>query len=98
ARTPEAVALVFEEEIFTYTTLNRRVNQLAHYLLQQFNLKADETVGVMMNRSSLSVIAMLAIIKTGACYVPIDQELPYGRLQHVIDDAAPKVILTSEDL
>jgi amino acid adenylation domain-containing protein len=97
-KTPAKVAMVFQEEIFTYETLNKKVNQLANYLLQKYNLKADETVAVFLDRSSWSAIAMLAIIKTGACYVPIDVKLPENRLKYIIEDASPKVIITSENL
>jgi len=97
-KTPDTIALLFEKEVFTYEALNAKVNQLAHYLKQQYKLKADETVAVLLDRSSWSAIAMLAIIKTGACYVPIDVKLPEGRLKYIIDDAAPKVIITSEEI
>jgi len=96
-RTPDAIAMVFEDEFFTYQTLNEKVNQLADYLLQKYQLKPDETVGVMLHRSAWSAISMMAIIKTGACYLPIDYKLPDNRLQYIISDAAPKLILSSEE-
>ncbi|MEO7583967.1 MAG: amino acid adenylation domain-containing protein [Ferruginibacter sp.] len=95
-RTPDAIAMVFEDELFTYKTLNEKVNKLADYLLQKYQLKPDETIGVMLHRSAWSAISMMAIIKTGACYLPIDYKLPDNRLQYIISDAAPKLILSSE--
>jgi amino acid adenylation domain-containing protein len=97
-KTPDAIALVFEEETFTYDELNNKVNQLANHLLESYSLKADDTVAVLLNRSSWSAIAMLAIMKTGACYVPVDPELPKARLDYIIHDAAPKVIITTDDI
>ena len=97
-RTPDRVAMVFREEQFSYAQLDKKVNQLANYLLQEYVLKPDQTVAVFLERSSWSAITMLAIMKTGACYVPIDVTLPENRLRYIINDSAPKVIITSEDL
>jgi amino acid adenylation domain-containing protein/FkbM family methyltransferase len=97
-KTPDAIALVFERETFSYKELNEKVNQLANHLLEQHCLKADEMVAVLLNRSSWSAIAMLAIIKTGACYVPVDPELPEARLKYIIHDASPKVIITDDTI
>ncbi|MEO7585213.1 MAG: amino acid adenylation domain-containing protein, partial [Ferruginibacter sp.] len=98
ALTPHNIALVFEEEVFTYQQLNEKVNRLADFLQQQYHLKPDETIGVMMPRSSWTVVAMLAVIKTGVCYLPIDRKLPINRLQYIVRDSMPRLVLGNDDI
>ncbi|WP_414575218.1 amino acid adenylation domain-containing protein [Anabaena sp. CCY 9402-a] len=91
-RTPDEIALIFGEEVFTYRELNIKVNQLAHYL-QSLGVKPETPVGICLERSPEMVIGMLAILKAGGFYVPLDPAYPEARLQYILDDAEVKVFL-----
>jgi amino acid adenylation domain-containing protein len=91
-RTPDAIAVVFENEHLTYAALNRRANQLAHKL-GNLGLAPDGLAGVCMERSLEMVVALLAILKAGGAYVPLDPTYPQERLALMIDDARMPVIL-----
>ena len=92
--TPDAVALMFENQQLTYGELNCRANQLAHLLLAR-DIKMDQTVALLMNRSMELLISILAILKAGGAYLPLDPKHPWERLQTILDDAAPKLLLTT---
>ena len=94
ASTPETTALVVGEEELSYAGLNRRANQLAH-LLVKMGVKPETPVGIFMERSAQMVIALLAVLKAGGAYVPLDPEYPQQRLEQMIEDAAPKMVLSS---
>jgi len=96
-RTPEALALVFENEHLTYRELNCRANQLAHYL-QGLGVGPDILVGLFMERSLEMVIAIYGIIKAGGAYVPLDPEYPLERVAFMARDAQVPVLLTHEHL
>ena len=70
-RTPDAIAVVFEDQSLTYRQLNQRSNQLAHYL-QTLGVKAESLVAVCLERSLEMIISILAILKAGGAYVPLD--------------------------
>src|SRR5581483_12412998 len=90
---PEAIALHCEEEQLSYAALDRCANQLAHLLCQQ-GIKAEELVGVCMDRSVLMLVAMLAILKVGAVYVPLDPSYPLERLSYMLQDARVSLVLS----
>ena len=85
-RTPEAIALTFNQQQITYRTLNQRANQLAIYL-QQLGIQVEDLVGVCIDRSIEMVVALLAILKAGAAYVPLDPNYPAERLKWIVEDA-----------
>lgn len=93
-RTPEAIALVCGEEQITYGEVNRRANQLAHALLQS-GVMRESLVGVCLERSPALIVSLLAILKTGAAYVPLDPAYPGERLAYMIQDALPGKIITT---
>jgi amino acid adenylation domain-containing protein len=97
ARTPDAAALVFEGKKISYGELNRHANQLAH-LLRAKGVQRDSFVGVCMERSFELVIALLAVLKSGGAYVPIDPTYPTERLQFMLEDSAAPVLLTQSYL
>jgi amino acid adenylation domain-containing protein len=97
ARTPHAPALVFENQRLTYDELNRRVNQLAHYL-RGLGVGVETTVGLHLERSLELVIAVLGILKAGAAYIALDVDYPLERKVYMLDDAAVSVLITHEDL
>ena len=92
-RAPEAIALSFADEQLTYDDLNRRANQLAHYLRKQ-GVGSGSLVGLCMERSLELVIALLGIVKAGAAYVPLDPAYPKERLAFMMTDAQVGVVVT----
>ncbi|MEH2230338.1 MAG: non-ribosomal peptide synthase/polyketide synthase [Nostoc sp.] len=96
-RTPDAVAVVFENEQLTYQQLNCRANQLAHYL-KSLGVGADVLVGLCVERSLEMVVGLLGILKAGGAYVPLDPEYPAERLSFMLEDAQVPVLLTQDKL
>ncbi len=87
-RTPDAVALTFEGRSTTYRELDEAANRLAHLLAGQ-GVGSGECVALLFSRSAEAIVAILAVLKTGAAYVPIDPALPAARVEFMLDDAAP---------
>jgi len=96
-KTPQRIAVVYEDQTITYTELNARANQLAHYLLS-IGVKPDMFVGVCMDRSIEMVVAIYGILKAGGAYVPIDPSYPADRLKWMIIDSEIPVLLTQSHL
>ena len=96
-RTPDAVALSMGQEAFRYQDVNARANQLARYL-RALNVRPGVAVGICLERSLEMVIALLAVLKAGGTYVPLDPDYPLDRLRFMAEDAAAEIILTSEEL
>ncbi|HKR15452.1 MAG TPA: amino acid adenylation domain-containing protein, partial [Pyrinomonadaceae bacterium] len=97
ALTPNAVALVFENERLTYGELNSRANQLAHHLRAR-GVKAEARVGVMLERSLEMVVSLLGILKAGGAYVPLDPDYPHERLAFMLADAEVHCLITETRL
>ncbi len=95
-RTPTAIALVAGQEVFTYQDLNTQANQLAHYL-QSLGVQPQTTIGVCLDRTPMIAIALLAILKVGAAYVPLDPTYPTTRLQWILADADVPIVLTQTE-
>ncbi|MEQ8464527.1 amino acid adenylation domain-containing protein [Coleofasciculus sp. E1-EBD-02] len=96
-RTPNAVAVVYEDESLTYQELNKRANQLANYL-QSLGVTTETLVGICVERSPQMIIAMLAILKAGGAYVPLDSSYPQERLAYMLNDSQVSILLTQEQL
>ena len=96
-RTPDAVAVVFENQQLTYYQLNCRANQLAHYL-QSLGVGADMLAGLCVERSLEMVVGLLGILKAGGAYVPLDPDYPQDRLSFMLEDAHVQVLLTQQHL
>ncbi len=96
-KTPDTTALIFEDISFTYRELNEKANQLAHYLRSN-GIKNDNIVGIMLNRSPELIISMLAILKSGAAYLPIDPTYPENRINYIISDSNIDTLITSSNL
>ncbi|MFM5979975.1 MAG: amino acid adenylation domain-containing protein, partial [Sphaerospermopsis kisseleviana] len=96
-KTPNAIAVVFENEQLTYQQLNSRANQLAHHL-QSLGVKPETLVGICVERSLEMVIGLLGILKAGGAYVPLDPEYPTERLSFMLEDAQVSVLLTQKSL
>src|SRR6202021_2231291 len=97
ARTPDAVAVVFEEQSLTYGELNARANQLAHYLIGK-GVGPEMVVGLCVERSLEMVIGLIAILKAGGAYLPLDPGYPQERLEFMMADARLAVLLTHSSL
>src|SRR6266568_2834330 len=97
ARTPDAVAVIFEQEQLTYRELNQRANQLAHYL-GTLGVKPEFLVGICMERSLELVVGLLGILKAGGAYVPFDPTYPQEHLGFLLQDAQVSILLTQERL
>jgi len=96
-RTPDAIAVVFETEQLTYGELNRRANQLAHHL-RSVGVGPEVLVAICLERSLEMVIGLLAILKAGGAFVPLDPAYPKERLAFMLKDAQAPVLLTRERL
>src|SRR6185503_1494934 len=96
-RAPESVALVAGGKSLSYAELNERADRLAARLLAM-NAGPEVVVGVCLPRSADGVVSLLAILKTGAAYLPLDPENPAARLADIIADAAPMVVLTRRSI
>ncbi len=97
AKHPEAVALVEGDRKFTYRELNRRANQLAHYL-QSLGVHSNVLVGFCVERSLDMVVGLLGILKAGGAYVPLDPSYPSERLSFMLEDAQAPVLVTQQHL
>jgi amino acid adenylation domain-containing protein len=96
-RTPDAVASVFRDQELTYRELNRRANQVAHYL-RRLGVGSETLVGICMERSLEMVIGLLGILKAGGAYVPLDPQSPKQRLAFLLEDTQVSVLLTHQRL
>jgi amino acid adenylation domain-containing protein len=97
ARRPNAVAVTCGKDVLTYAQLNARANQLAHFLRKR-GAGPESLVAMYMDRSLELVIAILAIVKAGAAYVPLDSTYPADRLAFMLDDSKPALLLTEESM
>ncbi|URZ07873.1 hybrid non-ribosomal peptide synthetase/type I polyketide synthase [Clostridium felsineum] len=96
SKTPNKVALVFEEKSLTYKELNEGANILAHNL-REIGIKPNDFVAIMAERSIEVIIGVFAILKSGGAYVPIDPKFPKERIQYMIEDCEPKAILVAKE-
>lgn len=97
ARTPEKVAVVYEEKTLSYAEVNERANRLAHYLRQQ-GVGPESLVGILLERSPEMLISLLGTLKAGAAYLPLDPAYPVERLSFMLLDAGVQVLLTEQSL
>ncbi|AFZ28245.1 amino acid adenylation enzyme/thioester reductase family protein (plasmid) [Cylindrospermum stagnale PCC 7417] len=96
-RTPEAVAVIFEDQQLNYRELNARANQLAHHL-QALKVGPEVLVGICVERSIEMVVGLLGILKAGGAYVPLDPSYPLERLSYMLADSGVEVLLTHSKL
>jgi amino acid adenylation domain-containing protein len=96
-RTPEAIAVVFQEQQLTYAQLNAQANQLAHHL-RELGVRPDTRVAICVERGLEMMIALMAALKAGGAYVPLDPAYPVERLAYMLRDSEPMVLLTQSAL
>ncbi|HET8844460.1 MAG TPA: AMP-binding protein, partial [Ktedonobacteraceae bacterium] len=97
AQTPDALAIICDNVFLTYAELNRRANQLAHYL-RSTGIRPDIPVGMYITRSVEMVIGILGVIKAGGVYLPLDSSFPPDRLAFMLQNAKAEVLITLEQL
>ncbi|CAG1020311.1 hypothetical protein DOJK_00253, partial [Patescibacteria group bacterium] len=96
-KTPDVIALVFEDKQLTYAELNIQANQLAHYLME-LGVKPDTRVAICVEHNLNLVIGLIAILKAGSAYVPLDPSYPIDRISTMLKDSEPLVLLTQKSL
>ncbi|MBW1295660.1 amino acid adenylation domain-containing protein [Aquimarina litoralis] len=96
--TPNNVALLFEGKEFTYEEINDQSNQLAHYLIEEAGISSGDFVGVKLVRTEKLLISLLAVLKTGATYVPIDVTYPEERIAYIESDSNCKLVIDQQQI
>ncbi|MBK5533687.1 amino acid adenylation domain-containing protein [Pseudomonas sp. TH08] len=97
AERPETPAVIYQGQALSYAELNRQANSLAHQLLE-LGVQPDDRVAIVGRRGLDTLVGLLAVLKAGAGYVPIDPAHPSERLNYLLNDSAPVVVLTLSDL
>ncbi|QFT53934.1 non-ribosomal peptide synthetase [Microbulbifer sp. THAF38] len=95
-KSPEHIAVVFDEQSLTYGELNEKANQLARYLLDQ-GITAEKPVGICLERSVGTMVAILATLKAGGAYLPLDPNYPDSRIQHMLNDSNTAFVITTTE-
>lgn len=103
-RTPNNVAIVFEDKKLTYKELNEKSNQLARYITKEYQNRIKEALGpdtliaLCLNRSLEMIVGILGVLKSGGAYVPIDPGYPQARINYILEDSTAKLILTQSQM
>ena len=92
---PDKIAVKYKDNTTTYRELNEKANQLAHYLVEKKVFPGD-TVALAVDRSAELLVSLLAIMKTGAAYVPVDPEYPHKRIEYMLEDSGASVLISSQ--
>ncbi len=95
-KNPDNIAVVFEDTQLTYKELNDKANQLAR-LIRDKGVEGDSIVGLIMERTSNMIVAMLGVLKAGGAYLPIDPEYPEERISYMIEDSKIKLLITQKE-
>ncbi len=98
AKSPEAIAMVFEGSEWTYQHLNEISNRLAYYISQNYAIQPDDLVGIQLKRSEWLVISVLGVLKSGGAYLPIDADYPTERIDFMISDSGCKKLIDEGEL
>lgn len=96
-RSPEKPALVYQDTTLTYHVLNQKANQLTHRLIA-LGIQPEQRVGIYLPRDTTLIVAILAVLKSGACYVPIDPAYPASRVEYLLQDAELSCLLSISQL
>ncbi|MRX40046.1 amino acid adenylation domain-containing protein [Flavobacterium sp. LC2016-23] len=92
-KTPDNIAVVFEETVLTYQELNEQANQLAYYLRRNHAIAPGDLAGIKLERSERIIVTILGILKSGAAYVPIDSSYPQERIEYIERDSNCKIVI-----
>ncbi len=97
-KTPNEIAITFKDKNLTYKQLNEKANSLAYYLRNKENIGRDNLVGIMVNRSLEMIVAIIAVLKAGGAYIPIDPTYPKERIDYMLSSSSSKILLTQKEL
>ena len=97
-KTPENIAVIFEDRELTYEALNNLSNQLGDYLRKNYGIKPDDLIGIKLERSEWMIVVILGALKSGGAYVPIDPDYPQERIDFMVKDSACKVLIDESEL
>jgi len=95
-KTPNNIALIYKDTKLTYIQLNEKTNQLANYLKNTYEIKTEMFISLCLDRNEHMIIAILAVLKLGCTYVPIDPTYPSERIKYILKDTSPILMLTNE--
>ncbi|WP_306352341.1 amino acid adenylation domain-containing protein [Flavobacterium sp. '19STA2R22 D10 B1'] len=95
---PNAIAIIYGEVTISYKELDEKSNQLANHLITENKIRKGDAVGILLDRSEWFIITMLAVLKSGAFYIPIDTEYPSERIQFILSDSNAKVLVTGTEI
>lgn len=90
---PDKIAVSYLGVNYTYAQVNSKANQLANYLVKNYKIEQDDFIGLCLDKSELMIIALLAILKAGAAYVPMDHSYNKARISYMLSDSSPKAVL-----
>jgi len=93
---PDSPAVVSDDSVLTYRELDQKADQLSHYILS-LKPSSDKYIGICMFRSFHLIVSILAVLKSGAAYIPLDPESPVHRLRHLVQESGMKLLLTQKD-
>lgn len=96
-KTPDKIAVIYENEKLTYKELNQRANSLA-FILRENGVRANTVVGLMLNQSIEMIVAILGVLKAGGAYLPIDLTYPEERVKYILEDSGARYLLTDDHL
>ena len=97
-KNPDNLAVFFESQTLTYQQLNQKANQLAYYLIHNYQIQPDTLIGIFVERSLEMIIGVLGIFKAGGAYVPLDPNYPSERIKFILEDSGISVLLTQSSL
>lgn len=95
-KTPNHMAIIFKDEGYTFEVLNQKANQLAHYL-KRYNISSGKLIAICAERSLEMVVAILAVLKVGGVYIPLDPKYPIDRLSYMLEDSNAEILLLNHD-
>ncbi|AXT32871.1 non-ribosomal peptide synthetase [Pseudoalteromonas tunicata] len=96
--TPEKIALICAQQKLSYAELDAASNNLARYLRAQKHLRINKNIGLLLPRSTQMIVAMLAVLKAGCTYVPLNPDYPEARLNYILEDANVELVITTDSL
>jgi amino acid adenylation domain-containing protein/thioester reductase-like protein len=94
-KTPDSIVLIYENHRLTYSELNHRANQLAHYLINQYQIKPDDLIVLFLDRNIDMLIAMLAILKAGGAYVSLNLNSHNERTKYILEESKSRIVITN---
>ena len=95
-KTPNNIAFVYKDAQYTYESLNEKLNQMAHFLVEEHKVKVEDRVALLLDRNEYMLFSMFGTMKAGAAYVPIDTEAPVDRIAFLLEDTGANIILTNQ--